>query len=95
MKWKKWGSIERKVLVKGEIIRLKLIPPNNKSKDGYIYGRCTGFGFGCDRTLIGRAIYVENEAWNYEECKNKISQDKVRWNRDLNRIEVIIKENKK
>ena len=91
MKWVKWRRVNRD-LRKGEIIRWKLRKQDKRSKDGYIYGRVTG-GFGMRRDAIGSAIFVENEAWTYEECKKKESKDRARWIRDLDRIEVMEGEN--
>ena len=85
-KWRKWAKVDRD-LKEGEIIRLKLRQPNPKSPDGYIYGRVVG-GFGMSKETMGRAIFVENEAWTFKECRDGISQDKARWNRDVRRIEV-------
>ena len=90
MKWIKWGKVNRD-LRKGEIIRYKLKYPDKRSKDGYIYGRVVG-GFGMHRDTLGSAIFIKNEAWTYEECKNRISQDNARWERDLDRIEVMEEE---
>ena len=87
-KWVKWANVNRD-LKKGEIIRYKLRKPHPKSKDGYIYGRVV-CGFGMRKDTIGSAIFVNNEAWTFEECKNKISKDKARWERDIFRIEVIV-----
>ena len=77
----KWKKMDRD-LKKGEIIRFKAKNPPNppKDHDGYIYGRATG-GFGMSVDTIGNAIFIENEAWTYEDCLNKKSADSVRWER--------------
>ena len=96
MEWKKWADVDRN-LKEGEIIRLRLAEeqrnsPTCKSVDGYIYGRAVG-GFGMSKATIGRAIFVDNEAWTFEECRDKVSKDKATWERDVRRIEVMEGEN--
>lgn len=86
----KWKRMDRD-LKKGEIIRFKPKEPNNEPNkwDGYVYGRARG-GFGMGMNTIGEAIFVDNEAWSYDDCKNKVSKDNARWQRDYHNVEVIV-----
>ena len=65
-------------LKEGQIIRVKCNNP--EAKDGHIYGRASG-GFGMSKATLGSALFVENEAFSYEECKNKTSKDEARWSK--------------
>lgn len=77
----KWKKMDRN-LKEGEINRTNRGGriTNPSSTDGYIYGRAAG-GFGTSMNTIGSAIFVENEAWTYEECEHKKSYDKAIWER--------------
>jgi len=92
MKWRIWEKHERQNLKEGEIIREKINkkharnPP--KDWDGYLYGRVID-GFGCHKVCKGNAIFVENEAWSYEDCLNKVSEAKARWQRNKN-IQILV-----
>ena len=92
MKWRIWENHERNDLIVGEVIRQKvkrneaINPPADW--DGYLYGRVVD-GFGCHKVCHGRAIFVENESWNYEGCLNRVSESKARWQRDGN-IQILV-----
>jgi|GEM_PF-5655248 hypothetical protein len=55
----KWIPFNRN-LVKGDILRTPL--DERDLKGPWLYGICEGSGFGCDRSLMGNAIFMRGES---------------------------------
>ena len=78
----RWVKVADHNITEGEVIRMQVKSPvrPHEAFDGFIYGRATA-GFGMSGKSHGRAIMVENEAWTLDECVNRTSIDKARWDR--------------
>jgi hypothetical protein len=76
----KWISARGKLLTKDMVLRTKSIT-NTAINDGvvsYSYGRCTGTGFGCNPSGIGRAIFMEHVTSELERTLKGDGSDE-RW----------------
>lgn len=83
MKWKK----QDRQLKDGDLLRCKVSNPEHEKYGKWVYGICSGSGFGCSISTMGNAIFMHYQDFDFQKVltKKKIGEydvsESTRWER--------------